>query len=489
MCTAAAGSQEANHRKITSKKIDPQFQRNNDFYHYVFEQATDAIMVTDFNGNFVDVNASLCRMFGYTREELLRLNVRDLLDPEHLRQHPLRFDILATGENLFNERKMVHKYGTIMYVEANAQKIMDDRVLVIARDISGIRNVHEVLKKSRANLQTIFDTTDTIYVLIDHDFRVMSYNSRAAAFARKELGHTMAISEYLLDYFPIEKRYFLTANFKRVLTGETVAYEVDYLQMDGSCNSYYVRLMPITDAGDAVYGLMMEVSDITGKKLLERRIEEERLQKQMEIADAMVTAAENERREIGQELHDNVNQLLTAASMFTGRAKKSVAEPQRKLVEEADKLVTAAIGEIRALSRFLIPPFLNEMGFLGSLNQLLHSVSVASGLVIRKDIIVDEEGMSTKLMLAIYRIVQEQLTNILKHAAAGTVGIQLIQEDNKILLIIRDDGVGFDNTLQATGIGFVNMRTRASLFKGIVTLTSSLGNGCELRVTFLTDGR
>src|SRR6187431_346883 len=91
-------------------------------YHFLFEQATDAIMVTDFNGNFKNANSSLCAMFGYTRQELLELNVRALLDEEHVKAKPLRFDLLAAGQSVFSERKMVHKSGTVIYVEANAKK-------------------------------------------------------------------------------------------------------------------------------------------------------------------------------------------------------------------------------------------------------------------------------------------------------------------------------------------------------------------------------
>src|SRR6185436_16003553 len=126
----------------------------NENYHFLFEQATDAIMVTDFEGTFKNANSSLCSMFGYTREELLQLNVRALLDPEHIKANPLRFDLLAKGENVFNERKMVHKDGTIIYVEANAKKFMDDRILVIARDITQRKEVEQVLQKSEANLHT-----------------------------------------------------------------------------------------------------------------------------------------------------------------------------------------------------------------------------------------------------------------------------------------------------------------------------------------------
>jgi PAS domain S-box-containing protein len=181
-----------------SQQPDPACNEN---YHFLFEQATDAIMVTDFEGNFKNVNSSLCTLFGYAKEELLQLNVKALLDPEHLKTKPVRYDLLAAGENTFNERKMVHKNGTIIYVEANAKKFMDNRILAIARDITERKKIDEVLQKSEANLHTIFDTTDTIYVLIDHDLRIISYNPRAFDFAKNELGHSIEISEYFWIIF------------------------------------------------------------------------------------------------------------------------------------------------------------------------------------------------------------------------------------------------------------------------------------------------
>jgi PAS domain S-box-containing protein len=208
---SAPGESSAN-----SPRPDPACNEN---YHFLFEQATDAIMVTDFQGNFKNVNSGLCDMFGYTREELLGLNVRVLLDPDNLKELPIRFDRLAAGENIFNERKMVHKNGTIIYVEANSKKFREDRILAIARNITKRKMTEAVLQKSEANLHTIFDTTDTIYVLLDHDLRIISYNPRAFAFAQNELGHPMETSEYLLDYFPAEKQPLLLFHMKEVLTG------------------------------------------------------------------------------------------------------------------------------------------------------------------------------------------------------------------------------------------------------------------------------
>jgi PAS domain S-box-containing protein len=286
------GGENASSDKMSTVNDEQQNRVCTENYHFLFEQATDAIMVTDFNGNFKNANSSLCAMFGYSREELLTLNVRALLDEEHVKAKPLRFDLLAAGKSVFSERKMVHKNGTIIYVEANAKKFMEDRILVIARDITQRKQVEEVLQKSEANLHTIFDTTDTIYVLLDHDLRIISYNPRALAFAKNELGHSMEISEYLLDYFPLDRQPQLLDNMKEVLGGKHVSYEVSYPQADDSLNYYHVRIFPISKGDNNIYGLMLAVSDISEEKLLEQKLLDQKIQEQKKKIRAVLQAQE-----------------------------------------------------------------------------------------------------------------------------------------------------------------------------------------------------
>ena len=457
----------------------------NDNYHSLFEQATDAIMVTDFNGNFTNVNSSLCTMFGYTKEELLQLNVRALLDEESLKAHPLRFDLLAAGENIFNERKMVHKNGTIVFVEANAKKFLDDRILVIARDITGRKKVESVLRKSEANLHTIFDTTDTIYVLMDNNLRIISYNPRAYDFAVKELGQSIEISEYFLDYFPKEKRPALLNYMQEVLKGKHISYEVSYPQNEVLSNWYHVKMFPISKDNKNVYGLMMAVSDITEKVILEKKLEEERIKKQEEITDAVLTAEENERHEIGLELHDNVNQILAISRLYLGMAKQSGGKKKNEMIEESNKLINAAIDEIRNISHSLVSPFLSKNGLFKVLDDLIETISKGTVISIHMEVKdVNESFFSDKLKLAIYRIIQEQFNNILKYARAKSICIKFIQINEKLILSIKDDGMGLDTTKKSNGIGLMNIKTRASLFKGSVDIISSSGKGCELIVSF-----
>ena len=133
----------------------------------------------------------------------------------------------------------------------------------------------------------------------------------------------------------------------------------------------------------------------------------------------------------------------------------------------------------------MISPLLEKSGLVYALQYLIDTVAKGSNLIFTHDLDeMEEEVMSEKLKLAIYRIVQEQLTNILKYAKARNVHIGWYQRYPQFLLSITDDGVGFDPENKPEGIGLVNIETRASLFGGTLRVLSSPGKGCELSVSF-----
>ncbi len=460
---------------------DKKNEDSNENYHFLFEQATDAIMVTDFQGDFKDVNSSLCTMFGYTRDELLKLNVRALLDVEHIKEKPLRFDLLAAGENLYNERKMVNKKGALIYVEANAKKFMDERILVIARDITERKKAEEALQKSEANLHTIYDNTDTIYVLIDHYLRIISCNPRAVDFARNELGHGMQASNYFLDYFPPERQPGLLFYMKEVLAGKPVNYETNYPQADGSLHWYHVRMFPIPKGDNNIYGMMVAVSDITEKKALEQELLDQKVQEQKKITRAVLHAQDIQSNRIGQELHDNINQLLACAKLYLDSAEKRQTNTN-DLVKKSKASLEEAIREIRLLSQQQVTP---QKTF--DIKELIEELTwnlndnTTGGTKFHCHV-TGALSMDEDLKLNIYRIVQEQVNNIVKHADATQATITLNEDEKMVYVSVIDNGKGFDPVLKRKGIGISNIINRAGSFNGQVIIESSPGKGCKLEV-------
>ena len=202
------------------------------------------------------------------------------------------------------------------------------------------------------------------------------------------------------------------------------------------------------------------------------------------LAQATVDGQEKERAEIGQELHDNINQVLSIVKLYLSLLMEGSDEQERLLLQSLG-LINTCINEIRSISQTLIPPEFKEEGLAAAVDELIERIKIAKPFSIHFKY---EEGrgkeINEKEQLTLYRIIQEQFNNILKHAAAKKILVRLKQEENTTILIIKDDGVGFDTTKKSTGVGLVNMKTRASLFNGELSILSSPGKGCELKVVF-----
>ena len=146
------------------------------------------------------------------------------------------------------------------------------------------------------------------------------------------------------------------------------------------------------------------------------------------------------------------------------------------------ELIVTATREIRKLSHALLPPGLDEMGLLKTLDELMRPISVTGQLIVINNWdTFPGEVLNRDQQLTIYRIVQEQLNNILKHAEAKTVTISLslLKDKSFAQLEIIDDGKGFDTSQSKKGVGLRNIRSRAELFDGVVTISSQPGEGCD----------
>lgn len=224
-------------------------------------------------------------------------------------------------------------------------------------------------------------------------------------------------------------------------------------------------------------------NNITEKVRLEEKLEEERMMKQKEINEAMIQVQEKERYEISTELHDNVNQQLTVAMMYIASAQQKYADDD--LLKQSSGFILNAIEEIRKLSQTLVTPLIKHFGLSKAIEGLLDDVTKVNPLQI--DLTADsffEEDIKYEFKLSIFRIVQEQMNNILKHAKATQVNIELFRNDKEIRLKILDNGVGFDLNQHRKGIGIYNIFSRSELYDGMVDIFTSPGNGCTIDIRF-----
>ncbi|MEP7108112.1 MAG: PAS domain S-box protein [Ferruginibacter sp.] len=357
------------------------------------------------------------------------------------------------------------------------------RIIGATQNITERKEGEAILKSSEERYRYLFNNNPACILIWNlDDFRILEVNDSSIEqynYTKEEfLKMTMLDLQIPEDSHEIkELAQKASANvfFKVNTTWKHINKSGEYMFMD-------ITSHRIEYNGNAV--ILALANNVTEKILLEEKFEEEQLKKQLEITEAVITAQEKERHEIGRELHDNVNQILASSRLYLGLAKRDINVPNQFL-DETEILITSAIAEIRSLSHSLIPPSLDDLELAEALDNIIATVSKASSIKVYADMKnFKENSTPDKLKLGIYRIVQEQFNNILKYSRASTVHLSIAHENGKILLRIKDNGIGFDKSKKTQGVGLLNIKTRASLFNGEMNVITSPGNGCELIVNF-----
>ena len=213
--------------------------------------------------------------------------------------------------------------------------------------------------------------------------------------------------------------------------------------------------------------------DVTEKNLYEHK-----------ITKAIIKTQEDERYEIGSELHDNICQLLAASQMSLGTLKNSIAPEDIPTFDQGREYITTALNEIRNLSHRLAPAFFDHVSLRDAFERLFETFDPTGAykIILHIDDQIAESSLSRDIQLNIYRILQEQLRNIFKYAEATIIRVTLSICNNRLKIEITDNGIGFNVNTNSNGIGFANMKRRAQLFSGKLQIASLPGKGCSIQV-------
>lgn len=225
-------------------------------------------------------------------------------------------------------------------------------------------------------------------------------------------------------------------------------------------------------------------NNITERKKLQLKLQQQMSERHKEIAYAEIKAQEKERSQIGQELHDNVNQVLTTVKLYN---ELCMANPALRddLLPKSINYLNVCIEEIRNLSKALSAPTIGNITLKDSIKELVNSIEATNKISINySDSGMEEKHFKKEIHIALFRIVQEHLTNILKHAGAREVTLLLHATNSMLHCTIQDDGIGFDVHQLFDGIGITNMKSRAEVLNGSFNLKSAPGKGCTLTVCF-----
>jgi signal transduction histidine kinase len=196
----------------------------------------------------------------------------------------------------------------------------------------------------------------------------------------------------------------------------------------------------------------------------------------------VVQAQELERRRLARELHDETGQALTSILLGLKPLEEALADhPARAALAELREHVVVALQDVRRLAVELRPAVLDDFGLVAALERLTESFAEQTGIRVDFHSALGEARLPGEVETALYRVVQESLTNVVKHANARRVSISVVRRDSAVAAVIEDDGAGFDQrAVRKGGVGLLGMRERLALLDGRVEIESRPGAGTTL---------
>lgn len=282
---------------------------------------------------------------------------------------------------------------------------------------------------------------------------------------------------------------------RAVASGEVSHNEmVDIECFDGSRKTILNSAMPLHDAHGKVRAAIAINQDITELKRTQDAME--LLRRQMEaLSGAALNIQEQERKRLSMELHDEVGQTLSALKIAIETARRrSKDKAVNELLQQATAMTDTLVTDVREIARRLRPPPLDDLGLVAAVRWHLDRVARASLLKIRFDAETFSGRLDGDLELGCFRIIQEAVSNAVRHAGASHLDVTLKRDDSRVCLCVRDDGVGFspDDLYAAEQdhhpLGLLGMRERAAVLGGELTVRARPGEGTDVRAVFPLGG-
>jgi PAS domain S-box-containing protein len=478
---------------ITARKVmEIQLRENEDHYRDLVEHSTDLICTYNLHGRLLSLNELPAKLLGYSREELLNTPLRNLLLPEARSQ----FDdsLLTIQRDGFVKGRMVvlTKTGERRIWEYHNTLRTDGMTVPIVRgmahDITDRKLLERALRLSEEKFKKAFHLSpvEIVITTLEDDLfiDVNSAFERNSGFTREEvLGHTSI--ELGMWINPDDRAPLIEDIGKH---GALQNREISFRTKSGNtrvtlCSAEQIKI------GDRQC-LLTVAQDITERKRAEddlHRVSEQALHMQ-----------EEERRRISRDLHDSTGQNLVALATMLGQLRSSAPSIERKsraLLSECLGLVEQSIREVRTLSYALYPPELDESGLEQALRDYLDGFSKRSGIRVELEISPHVGQLERDIELALFRVVQESLTNIQRHSGSKLAMVR-IDRNSDLTLEIRDLGrnasAGIEGGKEVprfkVGVGILSMQERVKLVGGRLDLEST-SHGTTVRVTVPLGGK
>lgn len=323
------------------------------------------------------------------------------------------------------------------------------------------------IDEARRHLRSLLAVAPVVIWELDKDGVVTLSEGRALA--ALGLAPQQLVGQSVFDVY--KDRPDVMDSARRALAGDefTVVSEFGETFLEA-------RFTPKRDESGAIVGMVGVGIDVTEHVRMQRAVQG--------LSRRLWAVLEEERRRIARELHDEAGQTMTALKLLLDRAAHSEPDESRKLICEAKTLCSSVLEELRRISLDLRPGGLDELGLRPSLEALVDRFGRTAGVQARLDAPETMPCVEPDAQAAIYRFVQEALTNVTRHARAKNVDVRMLAAPKRMYVEAQDDGVGFvpAQAFGGPGLGLIGMKERSRMLGGRLVVDSAPGRGTRIRL-------
>jgi PAS domain S-box-containing protein len=487
-------------RDITEKKIaDEKLKESELFYRTLIADSLDGMLLMDKTGTITFASPTIKNVLGYDTREVLGRNGFEFVHPDDITWAFTSFqkEIEENPEIKFITVRILKKDGRWLWCNVRGHNLLSNpyinSIVVYLHDDTQRKEAKDALQES------------------EKKFRSLVRDLQIGAFLSDAKGNFIMCNKALSNMISVPEEMIIGKNVYDIISGDVINEQNDFVPLEERPIARSVQLKqtvkdvvlgilppvtkertwiminsnPILDEQGNIKHLVCSVMDVTERKKLEQKLIDDEISLHRQLTQATIDGQENERRTIGEELHDNIGQQLTTVKLFLDHAKTMADENTSEILNLALNSVRDVINDIRGMSRSLVPFTLKDLGLVESIHELAESLMRARTVVIEfEHIDFNEDSIPENQKLSLFRIVQEQLNNIIKHSGAQNVWIRLYNKKNEFVLEIKDNGRGFDSITTRKGVGILNIKNRAELFNGTAEFCSEPGCGCILKISF-----
>ena len=524
------------------RRVQDELEKERASYLDLYEQAPVGYVTINEMGMLLKANLTTVRLLGVTRSFIVSRNISRFIFKDDQDIHYLHIKrLLATGEPQSYELRMVKPNaspgGVWMQLEAilgqeEADELFDHRyyrkspgamIRIALSDISGRKLAEEVLqyrneelevaqitlKNEKQQMEAVLESLTVGVAITNMQGKIIRTNNAfERLWGKRSSLPRIAEQEHSYEAWWADTGKLVEpeewASARAVTTRAPVVGQQMKIHCYDDSYAYIINnASPIRDFSGVIVGSVVAQQDITELNRVEKSLRQAHdelelrvLERTEELAvknrelhilsQKLVDTQENERRHLSRELHDEAGQMLTALLIDLGLLEKKISDPADllKIIADMEKKLTQVFENLHELAVNLRPASLGLLGLGSVLKNYVETVGAKNGFIVSFTATNINCRLQEDVEIVLYRVVQEALTNVIRHAHATRVDVRLIEQDDQFVTIVEDDGIGFDVDAALAGnhLGLFGIRERIDLIGAELAIESSPGKGSRLIV-------